>query len=82
MPTYTFTCSQNDGLPETVSRDCQGREQAVQYARRYLEAALQERQSDCIAASISLAEGGGSTPFWFGAWEWTPESGWCWCPMD
>ena len=82
MPTYIFSCM-HDALPETVQRECQGREQAVQYARRYLEQALQESGQADAPASVSVAEEHqDADPRWLGSWDWSAPDGWVWTPLD
>lgn len=82
MPTYTFAC-QHDAATEMVRRECQGREQAVQYARRYLELALQESGLADASASVTVAEElREAEPRWLGAWDWSAQDGWVWTPLE
>ena len=82
MPTYIFACT-HDGSSETVQRECQGREQAVQYARRYLETALQEVDLTDAPASVTVGEEHrDSEPRWLGSWDWSAGDGWAWTPLD
>jgi hypothetical protein len=82
MPTYIFACT-HDTSSETVQRDCQGREQAVQYARRYLEQALQEADLADAPASVTVAEEHrDAEPRWLGSWDWSAQDGWVWTPLE
>jgi hypothetical protein len=83
MPTYIFRCT-HDASSETVERDCQGREQAIQYARRYLELALQEAGPTATPpASVSVSEEHlDADPVWLGSWDWTADAGWVWAPLE
>jgi hypothetical protein len=82
MPSYIFACT-HDASSETVQRDCQGREQAVQYARRYLELALQEAELADAPASVTVAEEHrDAEPRWLGSWDWSTSEGWVWTPLE
>jgi hypothetical protein len=82
MPSYIFAC-RHDAASETVQRECVGREQAIQYARRYLEQALQETVQAGAPASVTVAEAHrDSEPRWLGSWDWTAEGGWVWTPLE
>jgi hypothetical protein len=83
MPTYIFRCA-HGAASEAVERDCQGREQAIQYARRYLELALQEvGPTAAPPASVSVTEERlDAEPVWLGSWDWTAEDGWAWVPLE
>ena len=84
MPSYIFAC-RLDAASETVQRECQGREQAIQYARRYLEQALQEsgKAGSPASASVTVAEEHwDSEPRWLGSWDLNPEDGWAWTPIE
>jgi hypothetical protein len=82
MPTYIFACM-HDASSETVQRECQGREQAVQYARRYLELALQEGDLADAPASVTVAEEHrDAEPRWLGSWDWNARDGWVWTPLE
>lgn len=81
MPTYTFCCT-HEASSETVQRECQGREQAIQYARRYLELTLKDSGAT-TPASVSVAEDHMDTGSrWLGSWDWTVEEGWMWTPLE
>ena len=82
MPTYIFSCT-HDASSETVQRECQGREQAIQYARRYLEQTLQESGQADAPASVSVAEQHRDADArWLGSWDWSAHDGWVWTPLD
>jgi hypothetical protein len=82
MPTYAFCCT-HDASSETVHRECQGREQAIQYARRYLELTLQDGGPAVTPASVSVAEEHwDAEPLWLGSWDWSAEDGWVWAPLE
>jgi hypothetical protein len=82
MPSYLFCCT-NQAASETVQRECQGREQAIQYARRYLERTLQDCAPATPPASVSVAEEHWKhEPVWLGSWDWSAEDGWVWAPLD
>jgi len=83
MPTYIFACT-HDASSETVQRECQGREQAVQYARRYLERALGDSgQAAGSPASVTVAEAHrDAEPRWLGSWDWSAQDGWLWTPLE
>jgi hypothetical protein len=82
MPSYLFCCT-HETSSETVQRECQGREQAIQYARRYLELTLQDLGPAATPASVSVAEGQvASEARWLGSWDWTLEEGWVWAPFE
>lgn len=82
MPTYIFCCTQ-DASSETVQRECQGREQAIQYARRYLELTLQDPGRAPTPASVSVAEEHREAEtLWLGSWDWSAEDDWVWTPLE
>jgi hypothetical protein len=82
MPNYIFACT-HDASSETVQRNCQGREQAVQYARRYLELALQDADLADAPASVTVAEEHrDAEPRWLGSWDWSARDGWVWTPLE
>jgi hypothetical protein len=82
MPSYIFACT-HEAVSETVQRECLGREQAVQYARRYLELALQESGQAEAPASVTVAEEHwDSEPRWLGSWDWSAEDGWVWTSLE
>jgi hypothetical protein len=82
MPSYIFACT-HDAASETVQRNCLGREQAVQYARRYLELALQEATLADAPASVTVAEEHRDAgPRWLGSWDWSARDGWVWTPLE
>ena len=82
MPTYIFACRLG-ASSETVQRECQGREQAVQYARRYLEKALQEPGLADSSGSVTVAEAHrDAEPRWLGSWDWSGQDGWLWTALE
>jgi hypothetical protein len=82
MPSYIFAC-RHHAASETVQRECQGREQAIQYARRYLEQALQDAGQAGPAASVTVAEEHwDAEPRWLGSWDWSADDGWAWTPLE
>jgi hypothetical protein len=82
MPSYIFAC-RHDAVSETVQRECQGREQAISYARRYLEQALQESGHAETPASVTVGEQHfDSEPRWLGSWDLSPDDGWVWTPIE
>jgi hypothetical protein len=82
MPSYIFACRHHDAS-ETVQRKCQGREQAIAYARRYLEQALKETGPSNATASVTVGEEHqDSEPRWLGSWDWGAEDGWVWTPLE
>lgn len=82
MPTYIFACRLGPSS-ETVQRECQGREQAVQYARRYLQNALKASGLADPPASVTVAERpGDAEPRWLGSWDWSGRDGWGWTPLE
>jgi hypothetical protein len=82
MPSYIFAC-RHDAESERVQRECLGPEQAVQYARRYLEQALQQSGRPESAASVTVAEEHwDAEPRWLGSWDWSAGDGWVWTPLE
>ena len=82
MPTYIFCCT-HDTSSETVQRECQGREQAIQYARRYLESTLQDPGRAPTPGSVSVAEEHREAETrWLGSWDWSVEEGWVWTTLE
>ena len=82
MPSYIFSCT-HESSSETVQRDCQGREQAILYARRYLELTLQDRVPAAALASVIVAEEHwDAEPRWLGCWDFTTENGWVWAALE
>ena len=82
MPSYLFCCT-HETASETVQRECQGREQAIQYARRYLERTLQDAGPASAPASVSVAEEHFDVePRWLGSWDWTAADDWVWTPLE
>ena len=82
MPSYLFCCT-HAASSETVQRECQGREQAIQYARRYLEQTLQEAGPADKPASVSVAEEHrDAETLWLGSWDWSTRDGWAWSPLE
>jgi hypothetical protein len=82
MPSYIFCCTR-DASSETVQRECQGREQAISYARRYLELTLQDsRPAEAMASVSVLEEHWDAEPLWLGSWDWSAEAGWVWAVLE
>ena len=82
MPSYLFCCTQ-ETASETVQRDCQGREQAILYARRYLELTLKDAGPAPPPASVSVSEEQWDVePRWLGCWDWSAEDGWVWAALE
>jgi hypothetical protein len=82
MPSYLFCCT-HETSSETVQRECQGPEQAIQYARRYLELTLNDASPATAPAYVSVAEEQWDVePRWLGCWDFTVEAGWVWAPLE